>query len=182
MTDTPSKQPDPAEEVAVAPPCAMVIFGAAGDLTRRLVVPALYNLINAGRLPNEFRLVGIDLVSQTAEDWRKNLTEAMKSFVGRDGEFQVAHIDESAPGPCHPTASQSTVYAQNKILDVNKDGVITTGDVQESVMRKIRAASGRVRFDPNTPPEAPPSKGLAPLTLVVIGGAAYVGAKLLGWA
>ena len=61
MTDTPSKQPDPAEEVAVAPPCAMVIFGAAGDLTRRLVVPALYNLINAGRLPNEFRLVGIDL-------------------------------------------------------------------------------------------------------------------------
>ena len=35
----------------------------------------------------------------------------------------IAHIDESAPGPCHPTASQSTVYAQNKILDVNKDGV-----------------------------------------------------------
>jgi hypothetical protein len=35
----------------VAPPCAMVIFGAAGDLTKRLVVPALYNLVKAGRLP-----------------------------------------------------------------------------------------------------------------------------------
>ena len=32
---------------AVAPPCAMVIFGAAGDLTKRLVVPALYNLATA---------------------------------------------------------------------------------------------------------------------------------------
>ena len=96
MTDTVSKRPDPAEEIELAPPCAMVIFGAAGDLTRRLVVPALYNLVNAGRLPKEFRLVGVDLVSQTADDWRKNLTETMKSFVGRDGEFQVDHIDERA--------------------------------------------------------------------------------------
>ena len=51
---------------SVAPPCAMVIFGAAGDLTKRLIVPALYNLVNAGRLPNEFQLVGIDLASKTA--------------------------------------------------------------------------------------------------------------------
>ena len=35
-------QPAPAENAPVAPPCAMVIFGAAGDLTKRLVVPALY--------------------------------------------------------------------------------------------------------------------------------------------
>ena len=39
----------------------MVIFGAAGDLTKRLVVPALYNLVNAQRLSEEFRLVGVDL-------------------------------------------------------------------------------------------------------------------------
>src|SRR5437660_932221 len=36
-----------AETVAVAPPCAMVIFGAGGDLTKRLVTPALYNLVTA---------------------------------------------------------------------------------------------------------------------------------------
>ena len=30
-----------------APPCAMVIFGASGDLTRRLLMPALYNLVRA---------------------------------------------------------------------------------------------------------------------------------------
>ena len=32
-------------------PATMTIFGAAGDLTKRLVVPALYNLVRAGRLP-----------------------------------------------------------------------------------------------------------------------------------
>ncbi len=40
-----------AETPAVAPPCAMVIFGAGGDLTKRLVVPALYNLVTAKRPP-----------------------------------------------------------------------------------------------------------------------------------
>jgi len=87
---------DEADQVPLAPPCAMVIFGAAGDLTRRLVVPALYNLVKAGRLPEPFRLVGLDLAAQTVEDWRAGLTETMKGFVGRDGEFQVDHLDERA--------------------------------------------------------------------------------------
>src|SRR5258708_28291270 len=80
----------------VAPPCAMVIFGAAGDLTKRLVVPALYNLVKAGRLPNEFQLVGVDLASKTAEEWRTGLTNTMQEFVGADGEFAVDHIDQTA--------------------------------------------------------------------------------------
>ena len=41
----------PADGAAAPPPCAMVIFGAAGDLTKRLVVPALYDLVSAKRLP-----------------------------------------------------------------------------------------------------------------------------------
>src|SRR6266849_1808142 len=41
-----------------APPCAMVIFGATGDLTRRKLVPALYNLARAGHLPAELGVVG----------------------------------------------------------------------------------------------------------------------------
>ena len=60
-----------AEAAPVAPPCAMVIFGAAGDLTKRLVVPALYNLVNGGQLSDGFRLVGVDLASKTADEWRK---------------------------------------------------------------------------------------------------------------
>ncbi len=83
----------------VAPPCAMVIFGAAGDLTKRLVVPALYNLVDARRLPDGFQLVGVDLAAKSTEDWRQGLTDMMNEFVAKGGgEFQADHIDQTAWG------------------------------------------------------------------------------------
>jgi glucose-6-phosphate 1-dehydrogenase len=84
------------ESVVAAPPCAMVIFGAAGDLTKRLIVPALYNLVNAKRLSNGFRLVAVDHNARTVEQWRDDLTNTMKEFARRDGEFQVDHINQTA--------------------------------------------------------------------------------------
>ena len=86
-----------ADGVAVAPPCAMVIFGAGGDLTKRLIVPALYNLVNAKRLPEGFRLVGVSLSAKTAEEWRNGLLDMMEEFVARGGgEFEADHVDETA--------------------------------------------------------------------------------------
>src|SRR4030095_6668053 len=87
----------PADSAAIAPPCTMVIFGAAGDLTKRLVVPALYNLVNAKRLANGFKLVGFDLVSRTTADWCQSLEDMMNQFVTQGGgEFQTDHIDQTA--------------------------------------------------------------------------------------
>ncbi len=88
VTDAPDGAP-------LAPPCVMIIFGAAGDLTKRLVVPALYNLVGARRLPDEFRIVGVDLASKTTEEWHTGLTETMQGFVGSDAEFAVDHIDQN---------------------------------------------------------------------------------------
>lgn len=104
MTDSkgPSEMAGRAEhdeplKAPVAPPCAMVIFGAAGDLTKRLVVPALYNLVTAKRLPEGFRLVGVDLAAKTAEEWQKGLTDMIDEFVSkRGGEFEADHIDADA--------------------------------------------------------------------------------------
>ena len=62
------KAKEPSATTAVAPPCAMVIFGAAGDLTTRLVVPALYNLANDHQLSEEFSLVGVDLTDMSARN------------------------------------------------------------------------------------------------------------------
>jgi glucose-6-phosphate 1-dehydrogenase len=85
------------ETAVAAPPCAMVIFGAAGELTKRLIGPALYNLVNAKRLSNGFRLVAVDHNARTVEQWRDGLTETMKEFACRDdGEFQVDHINQAA--------------------------------------------------------------------------------------
>src|SRR4026207_2312628 len=86
-----------AETPPVAPPCAMVIFGAGGDLTKRLVTPALYNLVTAKRLPDGFRLVGVDHGNRTVDDWRKTLTDMMNEFVAKGGgEFHADRIDETA--------------------------------------------------------------------------------------
>jgi glucose-6-phosphate 1-dehydrogenase len=85
------------QDAVTAPPCAMVVFGAAGDLTKRLVVPALYNLVNAKRLPQGFQLVGVDLADKTAETWRQGLTDMMNEFVTQGGgEFEADHIDQTA--------------------------------------------------------------------------------------
>jgi glucose-6-phosphate 1-dehydrogenase len=85
------------DTVPVAPPCAMVIFGAGGDLTKRLIMPALYNLVTAGRLPDGFRIVGVDHGRRTVEEWRQSLTDMMNEFVAsHDGEFQADHLDQKA--------------------------------------------------------------------------------------
>ena len=47
------------DEAKPADPCAMVIFGATGDLTKRLVIPALYNLSRTKVLPEQFALIGV---------------------------------------------------------------------------------------------------------------------------
>ena len=64
-----------------AGPCALVIFGAAGDLTKRLVIPALYNLTCAQLLPQEFAIIGFDLADHSDEDWRSSLAGMVEQFV-----------------------------------------------------------------------------------------------------
>jgi glucose-6-phosphate 1-dehydrogenase len=79
-----------------ADPCTMVIFGASGDLTKRLVVPALYNLARTKVLPEQFALIGVALSERTTENWRDHLYDMLKSFVGNAAaEFDVDHIDEA---------------------------------------------------------------------------------------
>ena len=74
----------------------MVIFGAGGDLTKRLLVPALYNLATTGLLPEHFELIGVDLADLDADKWRDSLHEMMESFVGKAAsESRIDKVDES---------------------------------------------------------------------------------------
>ena len=77
-------------------PATMTIFGAGGDLTKRLIMPALYNLVRADRLPDEFAIIGFDHNDQTTDAWRQSLTETMQTFAraGRRGKGEA--IDEQA--------------------------------------------------------------------------------------
>jgi glucose-6-phosphate 1-dehydrogenase len=74
----------------------MVIFGAGGDLTKRLLVPALYNLASTGLLPEHFALVGVDMADLSADQWRDSLHSMMQSFVGKAAsESRIDHVDEA---------------------------------------------------------------------------------------
>jgi glucose-6-phosphate 1-dehydrogenase len=87
----------PRHALRPADPCAMVLFGASGDLTKRLVVPALYNLSRTKVLPENFALIGVARANETNESWRAHLYESLKSFVGQAGsEFDAGKIDEAA--------------------------------------------------------------------------------------
>src|SRR5213593_3448715 len=54
-------------------PCVLVIFGAAGDLAWRKLLPAIYNLNADGELPSNFALVGFGIGAQgDPDDWLRN--------------------------------------------------------------------------------------------------------------
>src|SRR3984885_3739381 len=63
-------------------PCVMVIFGAAGDLTARLLLPALYNLARADLLSKEFAVLGVARAQMTDEDFRQRIKDDVKQYCG----------------------------------------------------------------------------------------------------
>jgi glucose-6-phosphate 1-dehydrogenase len=65
---------------AVPQPCAVVIFGATGDLTHRKLVPALYNIAADGELPPAVAVVGFARRPKTDEEFRQEMEEATRKF------------------------------------------------------------------------------------------------------
>jgi glucose-6-phosphate 1-dehydrogenase len=76
---------------APPPPCAIVIFGANGDLTRRLIIPALYNLARTRLLPPNLALIGVDHNKKTNEEW----TAQLKDFLGQALAKNNEEVDET---------------------------------------------------------------------------------------
>src|SRR5450756_924078 len=64
----------------VSPPCAVVIFGASGDLTNRKLIPALYNLALAGLLPAEFAVIGVARHPMSDEQLREKLRAGAEKY------------------------------------------------------------------------------------------------------
>ncbi|HEY0173932.1 MAG TPA: glucose-6-phosphate dehydrogenase [Pyrinomonadaceae bacterium] len=63
-----------------AEPCAVVIFGASGDLARRKLIPALYRLVQERVLPAEFAIVGLGRTPMTDEEFREKMKAAVAEF------------------------------------------------------------------------------------------------------
>jgi glucose-6-phosphate 1-dehydrogenase len=117
-----SHKPQPA-------PSAIVIFGANGDLTRRLIVPALYNLSRTGMLPPQFALVGMDHNNKTTDEWRDSLKQSLAGILAKNNES----VDEKlwqpiARGMCFLTGDFTDdgayrILAENLAALNKKDGL-----------------------------------------------------------
>jgi glucose-6-phosphate 1-dehydrogenase len=82
-----------------APEATLVIFGAHGDLTKRLLMPSLYNLASGKLLDDKFHIIGVDVADGDDAEWRKSLTETMQEFTkDPNAEFYVKELDQSVWG------------------------------------------------------------------------------------
>src|SRR5712671_5508368 len=91
---------------AVPQPCAIVIFGATGDLTHRKLIPALYNLAAEGELTPAVAIIGFARRPKSDDDFRKEMEEAVRHFSRQAVRDEI-----------WKTFSQSLFYHQSEFGD-----------------------------------------------------------------
>ncbi len=81
MTITTAPHSQVSTSVRPAGLCVIVIFGAAGDLTKRLLLPALYNLAGSNLLPQEFAIIGVAHTPMSQDDFCSKLSRDIHEFA-----------------------------------------------------------------------------------------------------
>ena len=100
-------------------PCALVIFGASGDLTQRKLLPALYSLAARRLLPERFGIVGVARTEQTT----KQFVAAMKKAVvehGRD-ELDAGVWDDLAAGMRYVATDFADDRGEDAVVDALRE-------------------------------------------------------------
>jgi len=79
----------------IAGPCSLVLFGVTGDLARKKIMPALYDLANRGLLPPTFSLVGFARRDWADEDFAKIVQESVRAHARTPFHQEVwRHLSE----------------------------------------------------------------------------------------
>ncbi len=121
------------------PPCLMVIFGAAGDLTKRKLIPALYNLKKSNLLSDNFAVIGVARAEFSGEEFRRRMRDDMN-------EFATDEIDQ----PTWDWLAERLYYLAGDFNDEQ-----TYAKLQESLAKldKERQANGNYAFYLATAPQ-----------------------------
>jgi glucose-6-phosphate 1-dehydrogenase len=101
-------------------PCSFVIFGATGDLTHRLVMPALYNLAAADLLPEKFCVVGIARKGMSNDDMRESLLKGLRQYKTRPVDEAIAKrllecVTSIEADPSDPASFDAMAEQLNKL-------------------------------------------------------------------
>src|SRR5947208_10458343 len=70
-------------------PTTMVIFGASGDLAKRKLLPAIYNLAHEGALPERFNLIGVSRGDMSDDEFRDQARKSIAEFSRREPDEKV---------------------------------------------------------------------------------------------
>lgn len=76
---SPAQEPLPPVE-----PCTLVIFGGSGDLARRRLIPALYNLLLDGLLPSNYVVIGLGRTPMSDEEFRSTVRDGVVKHSRQD--------------------------------------------------------------------------------------------------
>src|ERR1700676_3204504 len=130
---------DPLRFERKMPECALVIFGANGDLTKRKLLPALYRLAYERRLSPNFAVIGISRTPMSNEQFRDKMRDSVKEFK-ENSEF-----DESV----WESFSQSLFYMAGDVGDPSCFVTLAKCVEEIEVQRKT---AGNVLFYLSTQP------------------------------
>jgi glucose-6-phosphate 1-dehydrogenase len=122
-----------------AKPCALVIFGATGDLTKRKLVPSLMGLAKDGLLPSGFAVVGFARRDWSDEHFRQELAEGVEQFGRSDTKASFAAL------------ADAFTFHQSDFAD--QDGYDSLKQKLEQIDRQHGTAGNRL-FYLATPPSA----------------------------
>ncbi|WP_062209873.1 glucose-6-phosphate dehydrogenase [Aureimonas sp. AU12] len=104
----------PATAGSTAPPCTLVIFGAAGDLTKRLLVPSLYDLASAGLIDGSMRVLGVDRADLDDQAFADGIGRSLHELAADPGaEFNAGTIRDEIWNPLRSRFS----YLRGDITD-----------------------------------------------------------------
>jgi glucose-6-phosphate 1-dehydrogenase len=127
----------------VAEPCAVVIFGASGDLAKRKVIPALYDLAQHNSLGERYAIIGFARTHMTDETFRATLSEAAKT-ISEVGPIDPAKWEQFAA---------NLYYVTGEYNDQNAYGALAKrlGELDEE-----KKLGGNRLLYLSTPPEVYP--------------------------
>ena len=100
-------------------PCALIIFGASGDLTKRKLFPALYSLAFRRLLPEKFAVVGVARTEESDDEFRQRMKEAVQKYA-RD-EFRDEIWEALADGMHYVAADFTDEAGLDRLADTVND-------------------------------------------------------------
>jgi len=122
------------QQASKAPPCTLVIFGAGGDLTKRLLMPAIYNLSKAKLLSEKFAIIAVDRTPKPVEAFRDYLADGIRSFVS-----------DTASGPAtEPFDKEAWDFVASRITHFAGD--LTQSDTYARLYDVVERTGGNAIF------------------------------------